>query len=476
MISFPAAKWAPVAAIAAALSIAAFVLYWPTLDDFFALDDFIWLKQASNPSAADYLRRAFTFPPAGYFDPQTPFWRPLIDVYFFVAWRVFDEEPVAYHIVNVALHGAIAALLAALVWQLTQSWLKAFLAALLFTVLPTYDIAVTWISSATELFGAFFYLLMLVLFGAYLRGGARRSWCYGTAAGALLFALLSKESAISAPAALAGLTAVLAPPRSARDVAARVRELAPFFALGIAYFVFLYVQEYRASTDGGSYKFGWHARTHLWDYLKWLALPILDERLSWVEGARPYAASAFLTLGSASIALRSPRAVFAFGWTLAALLPYAFFVQGIEYRYSYLACIPFAMFLVVLVSDAAARLPFRLSAPAPVAATALVLALCVFSAIEARDRQGALSLEAEAYRQVYEDVPALCGELPPDSSIYMIYDPAFDLFQTSTRMALNLTYERVSVYRTAPDDLVAFRPNVCVVDYVGGHFVLVDRH
>jgi len=468
-------KLAP-ALVAAAVFVAAFVLYWPSLDDFFALDDFIWIKEATNPSATDYFRRAFTFPPAGYFEPQTPFWRPLIDVYFYAAWRVFGEEPVAYHVVNVVLHGAIATLLATLVWQLTSSWLKGFLAALLFAVLPTYDIAVTWISSATELFAAFFYLLMLVLFGASLRGGARRSVRYGAAAGALLFALLSKESAISAPAALAGLTAVLAPPRSTRDVVARARDLAPFVALAAAYFLFLYVQEYRASLDGGSYQFGWHARTHLWDYLKWLTLPVPDDRASWVAGARPYAASAFLILGVASIALRNWRAAFCFGWTLAALLPYSFFTAGIELRYTYLASIPFSAFLVVFVSDAVARLPLRLSSRAAIAGTALVLVLAVPLAMETRDRQDALRVQGEAYRQVYEEVPALCGDLPPDGHIYMIYDPAFDLYNTSTRMALNLTYVRANVYRTAPADLVAFTPNVCVVDYIDGRFVLVDRH
>jgi hypothetical protein len=95
---------------------------------------------------------------------------------------------------------------------------------------------------------------------------------------------------------------------------------------------------------------------------------------------------------------------------------------------------------------------------------------------ETRGRQDALSFQGEAYRQVYQEVPALCGALPPDSNVYMVYDPAYDLFDTSLRMALNLTYERVSVYRSGPADLVAFVPNVCVVDYVGGRFVLVDRH
>ena len=464
------------AAGVAAIAIAVLAVYWPYLNDFFALDDYIWLKEASSPSAADYFRRAFSFPTASYFDPQTPFWRPLIDAYFYFGWRVFGLNALPYHIVNVALHVAIATLTAVLVWQLSSSKRAGCLAGLLFAVLPTYNYAVTWISSATELFGGFFYVLTLVLFAAYLRGSGPRRWLYGASLATLLLALLSKESAVTVPAALGGVALLVRPPRTLHDVRRAVLELAPFAALAIAYFIFIYSQEYSEASSQSQYQFGWHVRTNLWNYLQWLTFPVPNVRAAWVIDVKPYMASAFLTLGAISIALRSPRAAFAFAWTIVALLPYSFFRLGLEYRYTYLACVPFVMFLAFFVQDVGARLRQPAQTYASVGVILAVFALCGFLATETRDRQTGLSFQGDAYRQAYEEVPALCGELPREASIFMIYDPVYDLFNTSLRMALNLKYDHVYVYRGEPPELIAFVPNVCLLDYVDGRFVLVDKH
>ena len=155
----------------------AFILYSPVLTDCFVFADFTWLNAASNPDAADFFRRAFTFPRETAFEQTTPFWRPAIDAYFFAGWRVYGLEPLGWHISNVVVHGLNASLVAILVWQLTSSRLTAFMVALLFIVLPTYDIAVSWISSSAELIAAFFYLLTLVLFAAYKQNSHLNRWC-----------------------------------------------------------------------------------------------------------------------------------------------------------------------------------------------------------------------------------------------------------------------------------------------------------
>lgn len=161
------------------LTLVAFLVYWPDITDFFALDDFIWLRAASNPDATAFFRRAFSFPAGTAFERPTPFWRPLVDAYFFAAWRSYGLDPLPYHVTNVVLHAAVGALLAVLVWQMTSSRMVAPAAGLLFVILPTYDFAVTWISSVTELLGALLYVLTLVLYAAYLRGGGGRVGCTG---------------------------------------------------------------------------------------------------------------------------------------------------------------------------------------------------------------------------------------------------------------------------------------------------------
>lgn len=453
------------------------MIYWPNLTDFFALDDYIWLQAASNPNAADFFRRAFSFPARTLFDAPTPFWRPLVDAYFFVGWRTFGLDPLPYHVTNVVLHGVIAALIAILVWQLTSSRVTSLLAGILFVVLPTYGIAVTWISSVTELLGALFYLLTLVLYAAYLRGPPLARWLYIGALVALVLALLSKESSVTIPIALAGLTVATRPPRNWRALLRRTQELVPFAALTLAYFIFLYVQEYGSTSGGGLYQFGWHAWGNLWDYLQWITLPLPDDWASWVGAARPFTAIAFLILGTYAVAFRKPLLGLTFAWTIVALLPYSFFPAGIEYRYTYLASVPFVIFISILVSAGFPRIALRFGAyPATALVVAVLLSLSAFLAVQARDRQTWLSDQAQAYGDLFDQAPMLCGDLPQESHIYLLYSPIFDLFGRSVRMALNLVYDDVFYHRPRGGrlpELAAFIENKCVLDYREGRYTLV---
>jgi hypothetical protein len=441
------------------------------------LDDFIWLQAASHADAAGFFKDAFSFPPGSAFDASTPFWRPLVDTYFFAGWRVFGLEPLPYHVLNVLLHGAVASLLAVLVWQLTSSRIVAWLGGLLFVVLPTYDFAVTWVSSATELFGALFYLLTMVLYAGHLRGWGGR-WCYWAALGALFLALLSKESAVTIPVALAGLVVAVDIPRSPDAVLRRAREFAPFAVLTAAYFIFLYFEEYQGGADDGLYQFGGHFMENMWDYLKWMTLPLDDDWASWVETARPFTAAAFLAIGVAAVALRNVRLAFAFLWTLLALPPYAFFEAGIEFRYTYLASVPFTIFLMLLINEAVVRLRPRVHEyPAALpSGAAVLLVLAAFLATHARDRQEALSVQAQAYHGFYKEVPAVCGGLPAGAHIFIISGGLADPFGVSTRMALNLRYDNVNVGLGPLPELAPFIEDKCVVeyDYQAGQYVRVE--
>ena len=68
------------------LFVVPFVIYWPNLTDFFALDDYIWLKAASNPDPADFFRRAFAFPSPTSFEEPTPSWRPWVSTTSVGCW------------------------------------------------------------------------------------------------------------------------------------------------------------------------------------------------------------------------------------------------------------------------------------------------------------------------------------------------------------------------------------------------------
>ncbi len=194
-----------VAAAGLACVMLAFLVYRPHLTDFFALDDFIWLNAAQSPNALRFFKRAFSFPTGSQFDPATPFWRPLVNSYFYAAWRMFGTDPFPYHVLNLLIHSANAVLVGIVVRSIARSAPAALCAAVLFVVLPTYDYAVTWISSVTELLGTFFFLLTLVLYAHHLQQGGSKRLSYVGAIASLLLALLSKESSVTIPIVLAAL-------------------------------------------------------------------------------------------------------------------------------------------------------------------------------------------------------------------------------------------------------------------------------
>ncbi len=194
-----------------------------------------------------------------------------------------------------------------------------------------------------------------------------------------------------------------------------------------------------------------------------MTLPVADDWAPWVGPARPYAASAFLILGSLSVALRAPVLGFCFLWTLAALLPYSFFPAGIEYRYTYLASIPLTVFVVHLVADATRRFRARL---APVAALAFFLPLIVlFLSAQARERQARIGGQAQAFDQMVHAVPQLCGQLAAESHVFLLNSPIADYYGVSTRAALNLYYDRIYTWRAVVPDLAAAIKNKCVLQY-----------
>ncbi|MEX2158204.1 MAG: hypothetical protein WEB04_02265 [Dehalococcoidia bacterium] len=452
------------------LFIACFAIYWPIRDTFFILDDFAWFNAASNDSTQDYFRRAFSFPDHTPFEQATPFWRPFIDLYFFVGWRVFELDPTPWHVTNIVIHSLNAILLAILIAQLTRSRVTGILAALLFTALPTYDLAVSWISSATELLAATFYLLTLVCYASFLtsdRPRDRRAY-YIAAFAALLFALLTKESTMSTVLALGIVTFVVGQSRATmRDFFRQVWALAPFAVLTGAYVLFLYVNEYRAGEGAGLYKLGWHAFANGWHYVRWMCFPYMQQE-SWADGIRTIGAGAFLVITATSLLSRNRLVAGLCALSVVALSPYVFFEGVISPRYTYVASGFFSGLVVVIVVHAATRVAPR-SVPVRWAITVAAVAfLTALAATQARDRQLGIENQAFLYGNLFHEVPALCGELPPRSSIYILDSPVRDTNGNRKRAAMNVAYDDVYVPRVGAAGLpagAADAEHVCIVEY-----------
>jgi len=152
-------------------------------------------------------------------------YRPLTILAFTTEWVTGGGSPLVFHVMNIALYGAITVAvfwIATMLLPLTAAWIV----AALFAVHPVHVEAVANIVGQSELWVA---LLLLIAVGVYLRrrfigervsigGGLAISACYAAA-------LFFKEHAIVLPALLVAVEAGLA--RDARPFRARLIAMRP---------------------------------------------------------------------------------------------------------------------------------------------------------------------------------------------------------------------------------------------------------
>jgi hypothetical protein len=454
-------------------AVAALLVYFPFLNDYFATDDFHWLAAASKPDALDFLKQAFTFPEATEFAYATPNWRPLVDVYFFVTYRLFGLDPFPYHLVNVLLHGATACLLAVLIAALTSRPAIGVVAGLLFAVSPTYDLVVNSIGHATELFASFFSFLALVLYLGYLQRRNRASILYALALASFGLALMSRESSFTLVVVLLGMALVSKRPASLTESRAVLIPTLPFAALAGVFVVFGYLAQYRDAAQFGFYEVGWHGFDNLRAYLKWIILPLPWHWGEWLEEAQRWAALGLVAAGAVALAMRRWLLVWLFGWLVVALLPFLFIREGIELRYTYLATAPLAALLSIAGYEVVSVVKLRPAAVPASAGVFALLVLLVFLGGRARDQQTWFRQQSANYESVVVNATSLCGELPPRAHLVLLNSPAFDPYGMNVSSALNLFYDRLYVHAVTPGEellILAEATTACVVEYRAGEW------
>lgn len=193
--------------IAATTAVAGMAVYANSVANGFTLDDF-WIIQ-TNPRihALGNWRAIWAAPywptPEG---KALGLYRPLTQFAFAVQWAIGHGHPWIYHAVNVALHGAVCALVVLLLAELVPSRLAAAFGGLLFAVHPVHAEAVANGVGQAELLGAVGVLAACVVYARR----PRVTVGYRRLAGLLsLYALslLAKENAIVLPALLVALDA-----------------------------------------------------------------------------------------------------------------------------------------------------------------------------------------------------------------------------------------------------------------------------
>ncbi|MEZ5066862.1 MAG: tetratricopeptide repeat protein [bacterium] len=198
-----------------AIVLLALVVYAPLRQSDFLWDDALWLQNSPVTQAPDGWARAFV--EADRFD-----YYPLTSLAFWAEWRLFGENPLGYHTVNVALH----VLGALLLWRLLRRLRVpgAFVVAALFAVHPVAVGSVAWIA---ELKNTLSFVLLVGALLAWTRSGEEGGAWYGAALGLFVAALLAKASAVVFPAVALALDFLVRGRLSRRDFA----RIVPFVAL-----------------------------------------------------------------------------------------------------------------------------------------------------------------------------------------------------------------------------------------------------
>jgi len=439
--------------------IASLITYRPRLHDYFVFDDFIWIRAVRNHSFPEVMHRAFTFPNGVLFKEVTLFWRPLADLYFYLA-QPFGLDPAPYHAMNLVAHSLVGGLAILLLWRLGANVLVAGCAGVLFVVAPTYHFAVVWISQISEFFGAIAMLCALLAYREYLTRATRvRLYGWLTIAFVVL-GFLAKESTVIVLALLPALAFFIRPEDRLRDWREIAGSLVPAYVLGGVFAAVMYLHQIE---NGHSYELGSHMFGNIWDYLRWMVLPL---EVRSYDVARSVLAVLFLAAGVCAILLQMRLVGFLFVWTIAALIPFAGFTSGIELRYSYLAALPFTGFVLIGGFELAKAMPSQVRTPAyAVLGVGIALALVV-TPMRTQDFQGYIRFQANGYQQMVDAVTHLCGPMPAGTQVYLKDVPYHDYFGTSTPSAVNLYTSgvRTQIVDEFPG-LIAFVEDKCALDF-----------
>lgn len=204
------------------------IAFWRTLWSYFLSDDFVLLRHAR--SLAGGLGPLFT---TGGGDG---FFRPIGYISLALSSQWAGSNPVLWHAMALAIHGANAVLVFMLALSLGRSRNAAIFGAALFAIHGTRPEVALWVAGRFDLLSAFFVLGSLLLFIRSQAGEAPSRLLYAVSLVTMIFAILTKESAFIFPVLLVVLM-FSGGPLSRR----RIIGLIPFLCMAAALFVYRWI-------------------------------------------------------------------------------------------------------------------------------------------------------------------------------------------------------------------------------------------
>ena len=410
------------------------------LSNGFALDDLALVADNARVHSLDQLWRLFALP---YWPPQygASLYRPLVTLFYALQWAAGGGAPWVFHMVSVVLYAALCALVLALLLYMIAPG-PAVIGALLFAVHPVHVEAVANVVGQSELLASLAMVASSVVYVRARRAGAFRTPTILSLCGLYGVAVLCKEHALLLPVLLAALEwfAVEGPPAGSWQVLVqRARATAPLVGgLVVVAAVYLITRTIVVGELlGEKHLVPVHGFRRVWVMLvvvpQWLRLLVWPAHLSADYSPRQIeipagpgseivlgiaillaSVAAFVALGRGPHATRGDRRAARLGlaWLAITLLPVSnlFSVMLVAERTLLLPSVG-----AVLVAGAAILWATRSiaqwgAAPsarvgAPVAVSAIAVALIVAGAIRSMGRQRVWRDNATLFTQTAEDAP-----------------------------------------------------------------------
>jgi len=133
------------------LSVIVILVYFDAFFVFFAQDDFILIEYFAKNNLLQDIRNIFAFPTVTH-------WRPIHNLYFFIAGNLFDENYIGYHFVTFIFQIASLYLIYKVVTLLTKLRRTGLITAILYGINPSHFVSLFWISGGATILGFFFLL------------------------------------------------------------------------------------------------------------------------------------------------------------------------------------------------------------------------------------------------------------------------------------------------------------------------------
>jgi tetratricopeptide (TPR) repeat protein len=187
-----AGRWPALDPAPWAVAAAAFLAFVPALSNGLVWDDVAYVR--NNPLFrlpwSEVLPRAFRMEYIGA-------WSPLAMLSLTLDDRLGGPGPLVFHLVNLLLHAANAALVFGLLRRLVHDRLAALAAALIWAVHPLRVESVAWISERKDVLYALFFLLALHAYLRHAGGDGRKRGAYAAALALFAASTLAKGMAVS---------------------------------------------------------------------------------------------------------------------------------------------------------------------------------------------------------------------------------------------------------------------------------------